>query len=67
MEFPMILLIVGAALMAFGWIPAIGTSKAERLGKAAVSDAKKRRIRISNILTAAGFVICLAGLLLTGR
>lgn len=64
MDFSMIVLIIGGVLLVLSIIPTIGTTKAERMGKVNVSDAKKRRIRLSNILAAAGILIMiLAGIL----
>ena len=39
--------------------PQIGTSKAERMGKVEVSEAKRRRIKAGNIITAIGFAVCI--------
>ncbi|MBR4184166.1 MAG: hypothetical protein IKQ87_00240 [Clostridia bacterium] len=64
MDFSMIVLIIGGVLLVLSIIPTIGTTKAERMGKVNVSDSKKRRIRLSNILAAAGILIMiLAGIL----
>ncbi len=60
-----IMLIVGVGLMLAGYIPQIGTSKAERMGKVEVSEAKRRRIKAGNIITAIGFAVCLLAFLLT--
>jgi len=60
-----IMLIVGVGLMLAGYIPQIGTSKAERMGKVEVSEAKRRRIKAGNIITAIGFAVCILAFLLT--
>ena len=65
MDLLSILLVVGVALMLAGFIPQIGTSKAERMGKVTVSEAKRKRIRAGNIITAVGFVVCILAFILS--
>ncbi len=52
MDLILVLLVIGVGLMLAGFIPQIGTSKAERMGKVEVSEAKRRRIKAGNIITA---------------
>ena len=60
-----VLLVIGVGLMLAGFIPQIGTSKAERMGKVEVSEAKRRRIKAGNIITAIGFAVCILAFLLS--
>ena len=59
MDLTLVLLVIGVGLMLAGVIPQIGTSKAERMGKVEVSEAKRRRIKAGNIITAIGFAVCI--------
>ena len=60
-----ILMTIGGSLMVLSCIPTIGTSKAERLGKVAVSDKTKLRIKISSILAVAGVAVCILAVILS--
>ena len=48
---------IGAIFMIAGFITQLGTSKAERMGKVAVDDKKKKRIAIGYVLISIGILI----------